>query len=250
MVNPVIGAAAIGGGAQLLGGLIGSSGQRKANKANLKIAREQMAFQERMSSTAYQRAADDLEAAGLNRILALGSPSSTPVGARAQMMNELEALGEGVGESASSALEAHMMREQINNLFSQAGAFDAAARRDNTQSSVNIMQQREVAERIKQIRANTQLTSARAISEGTIAQMYEQLGVAGATLAKMGPSTAGLMAAIRAFFGGFGPKKTGSTRSKGSGGNPPKRPKPSKPSGPRPPDRDALRILDNLNRIP
>ena len=53
VVAPAIGAALIGGGASLIGGLLGSKGQRDANRQNLKIAREQMAFQERMSSTAY-----------------------------------------------------------------------------------------------------------------------------------------------------------------------------------------------------
>ena len=38
-----------------LGGLFGLSGARSQNRANLRIAREQMAFQERMSNTAVRR---------------------------------------------------------------------------------------------------------------------------------------------------------------------------------------------------
>lgn len=48
-------------------------------------AKASMAWQERMANTAYQRAARDLEKAGLNRILAVGSPAATPGGATATM---------------------------------------------------------------------------------------------------------------------------------------------------------------------
>lgn len=111
-IAPAIGSAL----GNVFGGLLGFGGQREANRRNLQIAREQMAFQERMSSTAVQRRVEDMRSAGLNPILAAGAAASSPAGASATMQNAMAQAGEQVGKAAHSALAAKRITAEVDNL--------------------------------------------------------------------------------------------------------------------------------------
>jgi hypothetical protein len=126
---------------EIVGGLISKSGQKSANAANLKIAREQMAFQERMSNTAYQRSSSDLKKAGLNRILALGSPASSPAGAQATMQNENAQLGQSVAGGVNSAVSLAQGIASIKNTQAQTDKIKAET--DIMQPQATFMEQVE-----------------------------------------------------------------------------------------------------------
>jgi hypothetical protein len=90
-------------------GLIGAAGSvygaQQTNDKNLEIAREQMDFQRDMSNTAYQRGTADMEAAGLNPMLAYQQGgASSPSGASIAMQNPFAGITSAIQAGAGSAL--------------------------------------------------------------------------------------------------------------------------------------------------
>ena len=89
-------AAPIGAAADVVGGVF-------QNKANAKQAQLNRDFQERMSSTAFQRGVKDLQAAGLNPALAYGSAqASSPSGATSAPQQNVVSGGVSTALSAAN----------------------------------------------------------------------------------------------------------------------------------------------------
>lgn len=114
-----IGTGAVTGGLSLLGGVLANRETDKRLERSMAFsaeqAQQQMAFQERMSSTAYRRAMADMKAAGLNPMLAYSKGgASAPSGAAGTGASSpaMDVLTPAV----SSALQAKRVSAEVENM--------------------------------------------------------------------------------------------------------------------------------------
>lgn len=144
-----------------LGSLLGAAGSwwsgksyergvNATNAANIDIANAQMAFQERMSNTSWQRGIADMRKAGINPMLAVSQGgSSSPPGAAIGVQNpkaqSIDAMNSAVNAAISFA-QLKQIKEQtrktmsdidVNNTVKVANLADATLKERNAQVAAN-----------------------------------------------------------------------------------------------------------------
>ena len=111
--------------------------QERTNRQNAQQAQIQRAFQEDMANTAYQRAVADMQAAGLNPMLAYSQGgAAVPVGAKA----DFQSAGASLVSSAQNAyqLSLNTAQNEADILLKREQAGAAGSQEDLNRANMNL----------------------------------------------------------------------------------------------------------------
>ncbi|QXP08149.1 MAG: DNA pilot protein [Arizlama microvirus] len=142
----------------IIGGALGSSAQKKANKANLQLQREQQGWEKMMSDTSWQRGMEDMKAAGMNPMLAFSQGGASTPSVSAATAQPVDAMAKSVGSAATKAMQTaaiNLTEQQARKAGAEAdvASADAAARAPQAQERANLevtMLNRQIDQMISQ----------------------------------------------------------------------------------------------------
>lgn len=150
----------------VLGGAADISGQRSANQANMDMMNQANAFSAQQFATRYQTTVKDLEAAGLNPMLAYGQGGGSPPSAVgiATQTNPYQRAGDYAQKAlgaANTAMQTQLTDAQITESISRTGVNDEQRKLLNAETLLKILEAPNVSQRTKNLAEEELLLRAR-----------------------------------------------------------------------------------------
>lgn len=115
MLGAIVGGL-FGLGSALIGGNSARKAQRTANETNIQLSRENRDWEERMSNTSYQRATQDMLAAGLNPMLAVQQGGASTPGHSAPTVIPEDAQAKAVTSAGAQLAGGLAVQQALANI--------------------------------------------------------------------------------------------------------------------------------------
>lgn len=150
----------------VIGGALDVYGQQKTNQTSIDLANQANAFSAQQYATRYQTTVKDLEAAGLNPMLAYGQGAGSPPSAVgiAQQTNPFQRASgfsqQAVG-AANTAMQTQLTDASVTEAISRTKVNEQMAKKIDTETALNILEMPNVSQKLKNMVSEQLLNDAR-----------------------------------------------------------------------------------------